>query len=258
MDTQLTGPWRIAPDAVLVPVIEPAAAGYAHTNSMVITGREPVIVDTGAAGNRERWVEDVFSVVEPRDVRWIFLSHDDPDHAGNLEIALEMCPAATLVTGAPVRPGRGFAPPPGRTRWIADDESFDAGDRRLTAVRPPFYDAPATRGLYDDRSGVYWAADCFGAEARAATADAGELPPDDHLEAVRAFAAALSPWHHWLDPRIFGRHVDRIAAMEIIAIASAHGPTATGDRVAGVIDAVRGLAGAPPAPPVTPAGAPCR
>ncbi|MEV4458037.1 MBL fold metallo-hydrolase [Microbispora sp. NPDC049633] len=247
METQLTGPWRIAPDVVLVPVIEPVAAGYAHTNSMIITGREPVIVDTGAAGHRERWTEDVFSVVEPRDVRWIFLSHDDPDHAGNLEVALEMCPAATLVTGAPVRSGSagGFAPPPGRTRRIADDESFDAGDRRLTAVRPPLYDAPATRGLYDDRSGVYWAADCFGAEASVATADAGDLRLEDYLEAVRGFGAGLSPWHRWLDPGIFGRYVDRLAAMEIIAIASAHGPTATGDRVARVIDAVRGLAGAP-------------
>ncbi len=245
MDTQPTGPWRIAPDVVLVPVIEPVAAGYAHVDSMVITGREPVIVDTGAAEHRERWTEDVFAVVEPHDVRWIFLSHDDPDHAGNLEVALEMCPAATLVTGSPPRPGRGFAPPPGRTRRIADDESFDAGDRRLTAVRPPLYDAPATRGLYDDRSGVYWAADCFGAEVPVATADAGDLPLEDYLKAVRAFGAGLSPWHRWLDPRIFGRHVDRLAAMEIIAIASAHGPTATGDRVAGVIGAVRGLAGAP-------------
>ncbi|MBE3014545.1 MBL fold metallo-hydrolase [Microbispora sp. NEAU-D428] len=245
MDTQLTGPWRIAPDVVLVPMIEPAAAGYAHINSMVITGREPVIVDTGAAEHRERWTEDVFSVVEPRDVRWIFLSHDDPDHAGNLEVALEMCPGATLVTGSPPRPGRGFAPPPGRTRRIDDDESFDAGDRRLTAVRPPLYDAPATRGLYDDRSGVYWAADCFGAGTPVATADAGDLPLELYLEAVRAFGAGLSPWHRWLDPRIFGRYVDRLAAMEIIAIASAHGPTATGDRVAGVIGAVRRLAGNP-------------
>ena len=75
-------------------------------------------------------------------------------------------------------------------------------------------------------------------------ADAGDVPMEDYLDAVRGFCAGLSPWHRWLDPRLFGRHVDRLAAMEIIAIASAHGPTATGDRVARVIGAVRGLAGA--------------
>jgi hypothetical protein len=39
---------------------------------MVIRGREPVIVDTGAPVHREQWLEKVFSVVEPEDVRWIF------------------------------------------------------------------------------------------------------------------------------------------------------------------------------------------
>ena len=49
---------------------------------MVIRGREPVIVDTGAPVHRAQWLEKVFSVVEPEDVRWIFLSHDDGDHTG--------------------------------------------------------------------------------------------------------------------------------------------------------------------------------
>jgi flavorubredoxin len=46
---------------------------------MVIRGRQPVIVDTGAPVHRAQWLEKVFSVVEPEDVRWIFLSHDDGD-----------------------------------------------------------------------------------------------------------------------------------------------------------------------------------
>src|SRR5262249_56048758 len=33
-----------------------------------------------------------------RDVRWIFLSHDDRDHSGNLMQVLDRCPNATLVT----------------------------------------------------------------------------------------------------------------------------------------------------------------
>ena len=60
-------------------------------------GREPIIVDTGTPANRKQWLNDVFSLVEPEDVRWVFLSHDDVDHTGNLEQVMEACPNATLV-----------------------------------------------------------------------------------------------------------------------------------------------------------------
>ena len=73
---------------------------------MVILGAEPVIVDTGTIANRQQWLEDVFSLVEPEDVRWIFLSHDDVDHTGNLEEAMAACPNAT----ARVQLGDGRAP----------------------------------------------------------------------------------------------------------------------------------------------------
>ena len=60
---------------------------FVYINSMVILGKEPVIVDTGTPANRKQWLDDVFSLVEPEDVRWIFLSHDDVDHTGNLDEA---------------------------------------------------------------------------------------------------------------------------------------------------------------------------
>ena len=39
----------------------------------------------GHAGEPKQWMEDAFALVEPTDVRWIFLSHDDVDHSGNLD-----------------------------------------------------------------------------------------------------------------------------------------------------------------------------
>ena len=62
-----------------------------HLNSLVIQGPEPVIVDTGAALLREQWAEQVFGLVEPDAVRWIFLSHDDADHTGNLDVDPRAC-----------------------------------------------------------------------------------------------------------------------------------------------------------------------
>ena len=80
---------RIAPETFIIhnqegegvaPVILPL-------NSLVIRGKEPVVVDTGFAHSRDEFLADVFSVVEPDDIRWVFISHDDVDHTGNLERA---------------------------------------------------------------------------------------------------------------------------------------------------------------------------
>ena len=64
---------------------------------MVIRGAEPVVVDTGMAENREQFLADVFSLVEPEDIRWVFISHDDVDHTGNLNALMEAAPNATLI-----------------------------------------------------------------------------------------------------------------------------------------------------------------
>src|SRR6185312_8868806 len=92
-------PTRIAPDTFVIHQVQPALGQplFVYLNSMVILGKEPVIVDTGTPANREKWLKDAFSLVEPKDVRWVFVSHDDVDHAGNLVEVMTACPNATLV-----------------------------------------------------------------------------------------------------------------------------------------------------------------
>ena len=58
-----------------------------------------------------------------------------------------------------------------------DGESWRAGDRTLTAILPPLFDSPVTRGLYDDRTGVYWAADAFATPLPGPMNDVSELDP---------------------------------------------------------------------------------
>ena len=92
--TTYVPPTKIAKDTFVIHQVQPALGQplFVYLNSMVILGQEPMIVDTGTPANREQWLKDVFSLVEPNDVRWIFLSHDDVDHTGNLEQAMDACP----------------------------------------------------------------------------------------------------------------------------------------------------------------------
>src|SRR5579871_2268940 len=175
--TVLADPYRVAAGTWVVPqLLETEPGMLAAVNSMVIAAAEPVIVDTGTAVNRDRWLEQVFAIVDPADVRWVFLSHADRDHIGNLGPVLEMCPHAVVVTtmwGVRHMLADG-APPLTRMRWVNDGERFPAGDRVLHAVRPPVWDNTNTRGLYDPVTEVFWAADCFASMLSAPVTDAAD------------------------------------------------------------------------------------
>jgi glyoxylase-like metal-dependent hydrolase (beta-lactamase superfamily II) len=77
--TTYVPPTKVAADTWVIHSLQPALGQplFVYLNSMVLLGAEPMIVDTGTIANREQWLEDAFSLVEPEDVRWIFLSHDD-------------------------------------------------------------------------------------------------------------------------------------------------------------------------------------
>lgn len=191
-------PYRVAEGTYVVPqLMEAPPVGLFYLNSLVIQGSEPVIVDTGTLINRDQWQEHVFSIVDPADVRWIFLSHDDPDHTGNLMPALAACPNAVLVTTwfGVGRMVDHFEIPMDRVRFVRDGDSFDAGDRTLTAMRPPLFDNPTTRGLFDTRTGVYWASDSFAMSVPHAVDDITGLDRDYVEEALLLGARLISPWH---------------------------------------------------------------
>jgi len=248
-----TDPFQIAPETFVIPNLAPGAPGtYVPVNAMVIRGAEPVIVDTGAPVHREQWLEKVFSVVEPEDVRWIFLSHDDGDHTGGLLDALERCPNATLIGNFFIveRLSLEMELPLHRIRSVDHGEQFDAGDRTLHLFRPPIFDGPTTRGLYDPTTATMWIVDSFASMITDVDGlhDASAIPADVYGDTFRLFNSMVSPWHQWLDPAAYRRHVDDIEAMGVLTVASAHGGVHTGPAVHAAFERVCAMAGEPITP----------
>jgi len=222
------GPLAITPDVHLIRSL-PEADGPERIalNSLVLRSpTDTVLVDTGAATGRDGWWEQVEAVVDPADVRWIYLSHDDADHVGNLAEALERCPQATVVASWQL--GQRLAAttpiPLHRCRWLNDGERTSLGEREVVAVRPPAYDSPTTRGLYDLASKVYWSADCFGLAVPHPVDDVGQLDRDVWDDGTLRFGTLLSPWVSQVDPRRWRQSVSRVAALDLHALAGAHGP----------------------------------
>ncbi|MCZ2110279.1 MAG: MBL fold metallo-hydrolase [Dehalococcoidia bacterium] len=238
-------PLEIAPETFLIRELtgEGVAPVNVYINSLVIRGEEPVIVDTGTFVNRERWLNDVFSLVDPKDVRYVFISHDDHDHVGNLRQVMELCPNATLIGNwfMVERLAGDIALPLNRMRWVNNGESFQAGDRTLTAIRPPVYDSPTTRGLYDSKTGVYWASDAFGMPVIGPTDDAGDLDPEFWRDGLFTFASYISPWHELADPAKFAAEVGKIVRLNPSVIATGHGPVSRGSAISRSFEFIKDL-----------------
>jgi flavorubredoxin len=245
-------PRQIAKDTFVIQSTagEGHAPMFVNINSMVIRGAEPIVIDTGGRDNRTNWLNDLFSIVAPEDIRWITVSHDDVDHTGNLDVLLDLAPNATFVSSWFIneRMSVELAVPPHRMRWTDNGGTLDIGDRTLSLVRPPTFDSPTTRGVFDPSTGVYWASDAFATPLPAYVADARDLDPGFWGEGMTMFGQAISPWLQMVDDAKFQASVDRVAALHPSTIAGCHTPTITGDAVARAFAITRALPSMPEIP----------
>jgi flavorubredoxin len=240
----LLEPYQIAEETFVIPwALEAPPVGHFPMNSMVIRGAEPVLVDTGAPAVRPQWLEAAWSVVDPADVRWIFLSHDDRDHSGNLLPILAACPNATLLTTwfTIGRMAEEWETPISRCRFMNDGDTIDAGDRTLVAKRPPLFDNPTTRGLFDSKTNVLWSVDTFATNVPTPMPDVGELSDEDFRDGQFFGGRLVSPWVAMLDERKFRAVVDDVERLDAEVIAGCHSPVLRGPRMAEAYDLLRRL-----------------
>ena len=237
-------PHQIADDTFLITWgLDAPPVGHFPMHSMLIRGREPIIVDTGAPACRQQWLTAMAELVDPADVRWIFLSHDDRDHAGNLLQVLDACPNATLLTTwfSVGRMADEWDTPLPRCRFVNDGDQIDAGDRVLVAARPPVFDNPTTRGLLDTSTGVFWSVDTFATNTAQRMLEADELDDGEFRDGQFLGARLVAPWHRYLDQSKWDGCVDAVRRLGATTIAGCHAPVLRGRRIEQAFDLLREL-----------------
>jgi glyoxylase-like metal-dependent hydrolase (beta-lactamase superfamily II) len=219
---------------VLHDTAEVPGLGYLPVNAFLLRAAQPVLVDTGLPTSREQFLHELWSLIDPADLRWIWLTHPDRDHTGALYEVLEQAPRARLVTPflgmgilsieRPVPVDRVFLLNPG--------QSLDVGDRELVAFRPPVYDSPATTGFYDRSTGVCFSSDCFGApmtDAELAGAqDVRAVEQAALVPAQRLWTTVDSPWVSSVDRTRFAESLQPLRQLDPSVVLSTHLPPAKG------------------------------
>ena len=226
---------RITPSiTVLSDHAEVPGIGFLPVNTFVLHAEQPVVVDTGLSTPDKDYLSALAAVIDPADVRWIWLTHPDRDHTGGLWKLLEAAPKARLITtfvGVGIMRCE-WEVPLHRVQLLNPGQSLHIGDRTLTAYRPPLFDSPVTVGFQESHAGAFFSSDCFGGPMSSAELASGPdlhgVSEDERRAAQLLWAAVDSPWVHLVDPTTFRRAVDQIRALAPSAILSTHLPPAIG------------------------------
>ncbi|GAB89425.1 hypothetical protein GORHZ_061_00080 [Gordonia rhizosphera NBRC 16068] len=244
------------PDTHVIPTYWPVPGlGTIPMNAFLLRSAEPVLVDSGVEILDDEFLDALGDLIDPADLRWIWLTHEDRDHTGALPRLLEMAPRATVL-GTFMTFGRA-APdgwlPPERTRIVNPGDVVDVGDRALYAVRPPLFDSPGTLGFLDQKTGAYVASDCFGAPLPGdfvATRSADDVDAYTLRSAQITWATVDSPWVVHTDRARLAEHVEEVRQFEPSALLSSHLPPVR-RRIADSLDAVIAAQSAEPTPGLT-------
>jgi flavorubredoxin len=73
--------------------------GAIAINSLLLKGKEPVLVDTGIAPLGDAFMAQLEQEIDPKEIAWIWISHADVDHIGALQKVMDRAPKARVVTG---------------------------------------------------------------------------------------------------------------------------------------------------------------
>jgi glyoxylase-like metal-dependent hydrolase (beta-lactamase superfamily II) len=225
------GARAVAPDTTTFTAFYPIGdLGVLPVNAHLVHSREPVLVDTSGVAVREQYLKAVCEAIDPHDLRWIFLSHMDMDHIGNLEAMMALAPNATVVTAglgiAKLSLREGFDM--SRVRPLEAGQRLDVGDRELVSIKPVSYDAPETNGFFDTKTRVLFSADAFGALLDQPYEEIAEIPATSLRDGMTMWAGIDAPWLGMVDRTAFGHLLSDIVRLDPSAIISAHLPVATG------------------------------
>ncbi len=246
----MDAPYQATPDVHVLPTHAPLpGVGVLPVNAYVLLSEEPVLIDTGMGADGEDFVDALTSIIEPRALRWVWLTHDDADHTGSIQRVLELAPHARLVTHAfsALRMASWWPVPLDRVHAIRVGDRLAVGDRTLRAVAPPLYDSPLSTGLLDEATGALFSVDSFGALLSEVTQDAADVPEEVLAGGMQAWATADSPWAHLLDRGRFGQVLEGVRRLQPSHILSSHLPAANGTSLERFLEVLESVPDAEPA-----------
>lgn len=225
-------PYRAGPGITTLPSDLPIPdLGLQPVNGYLAAGREPVLVDSGMPVDSAAFEAMLWTHVDPDDLRWVVVTHDDRDHTGALMRILRAAPRARLVTSpvSAVRLTEEFSLPEGRVVTANPGGRLETADRVLSFHRPPVFDSPGTLAVLDSATGSLFASDSFGTVLPGPAEHPFDHGEERFFSGFSVLNRAIAPWTAMVDQKRFETAVEELRGLRPRRMLSAHSPPMEGE-----------------------------
>ncbi|NRB07933.1 MAG: flavin reductase [Richelia sp.] len=133
-------------------------------NSYLIKGEKIVLVDTSHQKFRDLYLNTLKSLVNPKAIDYIIVSHTEPDHSGLVEDVLQLAPRATvLASKIALQFLDNLVHDPFSKRIVKSGDRINIGKgHEIEFVSAPNLHWPDTIFSYDRHTEVLYTCDAFG------------------------------------------------------------------------------------------------
>ncbi len=207
------------PDLRVFDVIMKAEHGTTYNSYLVKGTKGCALIETVKAKFFESYMERLGTLVDPSQIDYIIMNHNEPDHSGSLGRVLEEAQAAKVVSSRNAVPFiKGILNRDIDIQVVGDGDSIDLGGLTLEFIQAPFLHWPDTMFTFAREQGVLFSCDFLGSHYADDRMFADEV--DDFSHARRYY------FDHIIRPfKDFAvKALDRMEGLPIQVIAPSHGP----------------------------------
>lgn len=134
-----------------------------HVYVLLNEGR-PILIDCGSHIHREAIMRDMLEVLDGATPDYIFLTHSELPHSGNIQVVAELWPTIKVIVSNVMLPYIEVLPVLPLTQITAavPGAAINYETRRLEFVDALLKDQPGSQWIYDSRTGTLFTGDGFG------------------------------------------------------------------------------------------------
>lgn len=193
-------------------------------NSYLLKGSEGIaLFETVKEKFFDEHLEEIRSIVNLEDIKYVVVNHTEPDHAGSVEKILEYAPSATVVGSALAIKYLGeIINKPFKSKVVKDGETLSLGNKTLKFYSVPQLHWPDTMYSYVIEDEILITCDSFGAhycDDRILKSSIEEDKEDDYVEAYNYyFRMIMGPFKTCML-----KALDKIKDLKLSYICPGHG-----------------------------------